>query len=337
MAGISDIITGNASGNPWSQVAPALATQTGSGFLSGLVNGFFQKRAQKRQFEYQQKLMDKEHQMELENLAAQDKYQRALVVDSNSMLKKSLQQAGYSTADPNGTGVTPAQVSGPSTSVTGSAGSFPISATPSFSYSDLVAASNVQSQTRLNDIESRYRARLLEGQIGDYNARIDVMKSKLPAEIDLLKQEYRNRQAELRLTDKQIQSLDAEIDKLKVSADGIRIDNKYKDDLNRATVDQVRNQADNLARDGRIKEVQALLADYGILVGADWLTQLAALSIKGHSSEIIQSLSNLVESVSGSMPSVARTLFGSVSNTIVESAKSLKGKFKDFIEKIPDF
>lgn len=333
MAGISDIMTGNASGNPWSQVAPALATQTGSGFLSGLVNGFFQKRAQKRQFEYQQKLMDKEHQMELENLAAQDKYQRELVVDSNSMLKKSLQQAGYSTADPNGTGVTPAQISGPSTSVTGSAGSFPISATPSFNYSDLVAASNVQSQTRLNDIESRYRARLLEGQIGEYNAKIDVMKSKLPAELDLLKQEFLNRRAELRLTDKQIDQLNSDIDRLKVLTEGIRIDNKYKDNLNDAQVRKISNEASLLAKEGRIKEVEALLADKGILVGADWFTQLAAISSRGGSEDIINSLVNLVERVSASLPSVASKLFGSISDNIMHGVLSGFDKFKELWNK----
>lgn len=83
----------------------------------------------------------------------------------------------------------------------------------------------------------------------------------------------------------------------------------------------------------KIKEVEALLADAGILVGADWFTQLAAISARGGDEQIIQSLTNLVERVSAALPNVARQLFGSVADNIMDAAMDAGTGLYRFIKK----
>ena len=122
---LSGLISGGASGLG---STGDLLTGGVSQLITGGINSMFQGIAQRRQYKNQKKLMKMAHEYELENLAEQDKYQRGLVRDAASMTKTGLENAGYSTADPNGTGVSPVSVSAPSTSATGSAGSFPIDA-----------------------------------------------------------------------------------------------------------------------------------------------------------------------------------------------------------------
>lgn len=297
---ISGLIAGGASGLG---SAGDILTGGVTSLINGGINSMFQGIAQRRQYKNQKKLMKMAHEYELENLAKQDEYQRGLVTDAARMTKTGLENAGYSTADPNGTGVQPASISGPSTSATGSAGSFPIdSGSVASGISALMSGQLSASQARLNDIEAKYRAKKLEGEIGKLNVEIDTAKEKLPFIADTAKANIANLASSAHLNEKQLENISASIDKLKAETENIKIDNRYKPDLSTAQIDKLNAEVRKLSAEGKIKEVEAKLADYGILVGADWLTTVAAMASQGHSKELVSALSDMVSEIAGSLP-----------------------------------
>ena len=287
---ISGLISGGASGFG---SAGDILTGGVTSLINGGINSMFQGIAQRRQYKNQKKLMKMAHEYELENLEKQDEYQRGLVTDAARMTKTGLENAGYSTADPNGTGVQPVSISGPSTSDSGSVAS---------GISALMSGQLSASQARLNDIEAKYRAKKLEGEIGKLNVEIDTAKEKLPFIADTAKANIAKLSASAHLNEKQLDQISASIDKLKAETENITIDNRFKPDLSSAQIDKLNAEVRKLSAEGKIKEVEAKLADYGILIGADWLTTVAAMASQGHSKELVSALSDMISEIAGSLP-----------------------------------
>lgn len=319
---LSGLISGGASGLG---STGDLLTGGVSQLITGGINSMFQGIAQRRQYKNQKKLMKMAHEYELENLAEQDKYQRGLVRDAASMTKTGLENAGYSTADPNGTGVSPVSVSAPSTSATGSAGSFPIDAgSVGQGISALMSGQLASSQARLNEIEAKYRAKKLEGEIGKLNVEIDTAKEKLPFIADTAKANIANIASQAHLNEKQLGQISASIDKLKAETENISIDNKFRPDISAREVKKLDAEVTKLAAEGKLKAVEAKLADYGILVGADWFTTLAAMSLQGHGDEFVGSVSSLISEIAGALPSAIGSLIGSIGTAIIGSPDGVK-------------
>lgn len=279
-----------------------------------------------QQYKRQKKLMSQQHQYELENLAAQDKYQRALQVDSASMLKESLRNAGYSTADPNGSGVTPAAVSGPSTSASGSAGEFAASlGDGASSFSALQAGELSRSQAELNRIEAKVRERKLNSEIAKNEIEAESMRQKLPQEVDILKQEVRNKAQDWNLNEKKIQEIDANIERLSAVAQGVKIDNRYKPWMLEGEVTKLQRECDVLLQEGRYKAVEAKLAEFGILVGADWFSTCAAIASQGKGDELTNAMAHMISTVMQSLPSAAGTLVDGLSRTAAAAGSKIGG------------
>lgn len=327
MAELSQLISGGSSGlGPVGDIATGAVT----GLISGGISNLFAKKAQKRQYKYQKKLMEQSHQYELENLAQQDAYQRGLVTDAASMTKTGLENAGYSTADPNGTGVSPASVSAPSTSATGSAGSFQAqSGDVAQGISSLMSGALAASQARLNDIEAKYRAKKLEGEIGKLNVEIDTAKEKLPFIADQAKANIANLATQAHLNEKQLSQISASIDKLKAETENISIDNRFKPDISARQIKKLEAETDKLIAEGNIKAVEAKLADYGILVGVDWLSTIAAMAAQGHSDELVTALSSLVSDIAGALPDALGNVITSVGSAILSAPKTILNKIID--------
>lgn len=321
---ITGLISGGASGLG---SAGDLLTGGVSSLITGGINSMFQGIAQRRQYKNQKKLMKMAHEYELENLAKQDEYQRGLVEDAASMTKTGLMNAGYSTADPNGTGVQPASVSGPSTSATGSAGSFPIdSGSVASGISALMTGQLSASQARLNDIEAKYRAKKLEGEIGKLNVEIDTAKEKLPFIADTAKANIANLASSAHLNEKQLENISASIDKLKAETEGISIDNRFKPDLNANEVAKLDAEVKKLVSEGKIKAVEAKLADYGILIGADWLGTIASMAAQGHSAELVDALSDMLSQIAGALPGALGNVVGNTAKAIINAPKQIASK-----------
>ena len=291
MAGISDIIKPGT----FDPVSAGAGLVTGT--ISGLMNQGFQKLQLKREMNAQKKLMGLQHQYELENLAKQDAYQRALAIDASSLRKQSLQNAGYSTADPEGTGTVAPTVSTPSTSASAGAPSAQPGYMPGMTVSDLASAHLTESQANLNKIQSQYLAKKLEGEIGLLNAQISEIKETLPEKVSNIKAQTEKLVADKKLTQEQANQFVEATKKITEEVGLLQIDKRYRADLNSWQVKKLQKEVSKLAAEGRFEAVKAELADYGIIVGADWMTQLAAVIHQGTAGELIDQIIDTVKQI----------------------------------------
>lgn len=309
-----------------------------TGGVSSLIDFGLGQIAARKQYKNQKKLMKMSHEYELENMATQDQYQRNLMVDANRLQKQSLQNAGYSTADPNGTGFEAPNMSMPGTSASGSAAMGQVPSTAA-NYSALMSGEYNASVARLNDIEAQYRAKELEGRIGLYKEQIAQIKETLPQQVALLKEQVQKVATDKKLSQKHIEQFGALISKLEAETKGINIDNNYKDQLNEKTINKLASEASLLWKQGKVEAVKAKLADYGILVGADWFTTLASILATGHEGDLSDLVISKLKEFFGGMPTTAKSIF----DTILENSPAyyhdanragsfiggLKGKVKD--------
>lgn len=296
-----------------------------TGGISSLVDFGLGQITGAQQYKRTKKLMKQQHQFELENMATQDKYQRSLMQDADILNKKALQKAGYSTADPNGTGFEAPTMSMPGTSASGSVALSPTGNTAA-SYSALMSGELNASSARLNDIEAQYRAKLLEGKIGLFKEQIEQIKQQLPEQVSLLKEQVHAKQTEWKLNEKSVERLDADIDRLGALTKSINIDNEYKADLNDRQIKKYDREIHNLLQDGKVKEVEARLASLGILVNADWLTTIAAIAASGTSGELTEKMMSMLQSLLSQIPDAAGKILPSVADSVVQSAKRIASK-----------
>ena len=89
-----------------SAVKSAAAKSAASSAVAPAVNGFFGAITMRRQFKNQKKLMALQNQYDIEAFNRENARQDWLMRNEDSLKRQSLENAGYSTADPNGTGVT---------------------------------------------------------------------------------------------------------------------------------------------------------------------------------------------------------------------------------------
>lgn len=294
--------------------------------ISGLMDVGFSKMKAKQQWKYQKKAMDLQHQYELENLAAQEESQRSLAKDASSLRKLSLQKAGYSTADPEGTGTVAPTVSGPSTSASGSFSLPSSNYAPGLTVSDLANANLMNSQAELNRIEAQYRAKKLSGEIGLLQQNIEQIKQKLPQEVNQIKANVDKLRSEKRVNDFTADRINAEIDKLAAETQAIKIDNRFRPDMNTYQVKKLEAEANNLLKDGRVKDLEALLADKGILAGSNWFATLASVVASGKSGEIMSEITDGLSSVLSQFPEAVGQIFNTLLSTLADIPDSVLNK-----------
>ena len=184
------------------------------------------------------------------------------------MAVQGLKAAGLSPSDPTGNGYSSSQSpmqqdspSAPSATIPSIPGSDFISA-----YAALKQAENISSVTRLNEIESNYRARKLEGEIAALNQEIDQKRETFPLIVSNLKQDIESKIASKMLTENQGLEALQRIENLKASLDGIKIDNRYNEKTLLTRISKESAELAGLLKDNRIKEAEAKLADLGIVL-----------------------------------------------------------------------
>lgn len=64
------------------KLAPSAAVGVGSDLIGSMIGSITQRRQAKKQFQYNQKLMEQQHAYELENMSELEKIQRQLALDS---------------------------------------------------------------------------------------------------------------------------------------------------------------------------------------------------------------------------------------------------------------
>ena len=82
------------------------AKSAGVAAVGPSVNGLFGAITMRRQYKNQKKLMALQNQYDIEAFNRENARQDWLMLNEDSLKRQSLENAGYSTADPNGTGVT---------------------------------------------------------------------------------------------------------------------------------------------------------------------------------------------------------------------------------------
>lgn len=316
---ITGLISGGASGLG---SAGDILTGGVTSLITGGINSLYQGIAQRRQYKNQKKLMKMAHEYELENLAKQDEYQRGLVTDAASMTKTGLMNAGYSTADPNGTGVSPASISGPSTSATGSAGSFPIdSGSVASGISALMSGQLSASQAKLNEIQAKYLGEKMQKEIDKLDVEIQAAKEKLPFVADEAKANISNLSSSAHLNEERVNEISANIDKLAAETKAVDIDNNYRADMNVKQLAKLQAETGKLVAEGRFEAAQAKLAEYGILAGADLFTTIAALSVQGKSADLVEKMAQMIKDVVTTLPGSLGTILSGVVDVVSDDAK----------------
>lgn len=272
----------------------------------------------KRQWKYSQKQMNLAHEMEKKNLALQDKYQRQLAEDAASLRKSSLVKAGYSVADPEGTGTVNPTVSGPSTSA-GSGFTLPGSDFSSSLAQNIFAIKNAQltaSQTRLNDIQSKYLAKKQEAEIEYTRSKTKEVLETLRPRIDNFIQDIELKKKDLHLKDEQIELLKSQVDNFVAQTEGISIDNKYKDELNSSRINEIDQHVALMIKEGKFKDIENELAQNGILINANWLTQLLAILHQGSGTSLLGDVTSTLSGMLGQLPGALGQVLVSLVNTI---------------------
>ena len=128
----------------------AAAKSAGVAAVAPAVNGLFGAITMRRQYKNQKKLMAQQNQYDIEAFNRENARQDWLMLNEDSLKRQSLENAGYSTADPNGTGVTTPAVGNMDTPGTPTAPL--LSGSPG---TDFVSAFNAMRQAELIDSVKR--------------------------------------------------------------------------------------------------------------------------------------------------------------------------------------
>lgn len=288
---------------------------------SGLLGSLLGMAAARQQFKYQKKSMALQQAYNEKNFQAENDRQDWLLQNQQSLTKQGLKNAGYSVADPNGTGVSGAAVNqladphptGPDVRV------------PNVdllgSYQSLKNAELIANQNRL-----------LEAQAKEHETKVDQIKQDikysqetLPEVVNQLKADVQLKLSNKDLNEHQANQIDKNIEHLNSVITGLNIDNKYKEDLNLNQVKKLSQEVVSLMKDNRIKEAEAKLADRGIVLGADGLSTLIGVAAAGKAGEIVPELAVALSQIIAALPSgikqVLQSLFDAASDTFGNADK----------------
>lgn len=318
------------------QLGQSLATSSATSAASGLIGSAFSALAAHQQYKNNKKLMAQQNQYAIDAFNRENERQDYLLRNQLSMQKEGLKNAGYSTADPNGTGVQAASVnsleapSNPSVSVQPQF--------PDVSGSAFLALANarkVNADARLSEIEAKYRARILAGNLAKIETELEVYRDQLHVNLDLAKQELANKGQQFDLNDLQIKQAAVTLDSLSEQLKIIKVDAKYKEQLTDSELKRLKQDVYNLAKDGEVKKLCAELAEFGIIANADGMTNLFGILAKDSSGKIMQALGDSIASLIEGLPGLLADIFTSVIDGFEKHAKSkVKGlweKGKKFI------
>ena len=220
------------------------ATGAVNSAVSGLFGALNSAVGARMNYKYQKKLMKLQNQYDIEAFNRENQRQDWLLQNTAALTKQGLRNAGYSTADPNGVGVTTPQTNTQDVP----SGTFVPYSTPNLpdaasSYASLkqgqLTDANARlmiSQAKLNEIEADKRAEKIQADIDLARQTVTNMQEKLPEELHVLQATKEKLVSEKQLNDKQQQVYDQQVLQLEQVVKGLTIENEYKANLNKAQI-----------------------------------------------------------------------------------------------------
>lgn len=277
----------------------------------GLEKSFYDKTAAK-QWNYQQKQMALENQYNRANFSLANNTDIDKMLNGERYKKQALKNAGYSAADPNGTGVS---VGGSTLNPLNTPSSSGVPAVTGSGFNgSLLAASqarNLDSQSALNNIEAQYRGRILGLSADNAAIELKTKQESLQPILDQYKANIDYLVSSKQVNEAQAKYLVENASKLVEETNGIKLNNSWINRLNnqemRLKSSEIKNNFANATRalqNGRFDKVVADLAENGIIVGADWFTQVAALSNSDHGRDLASKVVSLfTDTIESAFPS----------------------------------
>lgn len=283
----------------------ALGTQTLSSAASGIVNSLMGMASAGLNYRYNKKLMNLQNQYNIDAFNRQNARQDYLLENSPSITRDALRKAGYSAADPNGTGVSSPAVQGMDTPSPVGAFASLGSANPMVSYSELKNAELIESQKKLNE----ENAKKLASDTDKVKLEIDQAKQSFDLTLKNLQADLDKKVAEKNLSEENAKKVIEEVKQLGEVVKGLQIDNRYKDQMNFYQVLNLVHSVSNAAKNGRILEAQAKLADQGIILSGDAIGTLVGIIANGKSSKFWPEMANGIGMMLASMPAAIKMFF----------------------------
>lgn len=222
------------------------------------------KAAAKKNYKYSRQLTEYQNQLNRENWQIEKERQDYLLANQNSIQKRALQDAGYSTADPNGTGVTPQaspQVSAASTSPANflDYGSALGSIIPNMQTMESIRGMSIENGWK--DMLLQLQAENTDAQTGSLKAQTNAIVSKLPAELGQLQQSIQESLSRTKLNDEQKKKVTQETDNLAKEYEMLVTRIKYLDQKEQAELANVLADAQLALSQKDVNKVQKRLLE----------------------------------------------------------------------------
>lgn len=316
-----------------------------SALESGL-NATYQFALSSGTYRKQKKLLNEQAKLQQEYYQLQNARQDYLLQNADMIRKQSLARAGYSTADPNGTGTTPAQTM-----------SVPNVSTPGFSMPNINASSvrdiasmhleesqadyydalrrKTQSEAEILELDLQKYRDTYETQVASIMSQyynLTKQNRKLDTEIDYTSGQTSKIEDERKLLQKQASEVEERIKNFAASTANIRIDTKFKqatfdDRVKTITteLEKLQYEKDIAGSTVIIKRVESQLAEVGILNGQGMIQTLCSLAALGRGDlavkGISQFLQSALQSLTQELPSVLGTFINSAYKIIEDAIK----------------
>ena len=172
---------------------------------------------------------------------------------------------------------------------------------------------NIKADTKEKEVRADNATEYWSLTLDDMRTRLLEAKETLPSKITIIANEADN-------SNWQNIKINMEIDKLIKDTESVEIDNNYKNLSNPEVIKKLKAETFKLVNEGKVEALKGVLAENGIIVGADWLTQLLAISYAGN-------LGKLMEGWQEQFKDIAKMLgdgFGDVLESVIEgSAKAV--------------
>lgn len=266
--------------------------------IGNAVNGLFGMASARMNYKYNKKLMALQNQYAIDAFNRENERQNQLLYNSAAMQRHGLASAGYSTADPSGTGFEQPAVANQDTPSNPSA---PFIDIGRYDLLQAAQARLLNEQAENLSIKNRYEVRRQEGEVGVLEMDLQKYKETLPEQIASVKSQYYN----LTKTNKY---LDAQIDNLAEVTAGIQFDNKFKESTMKDRIATVSAELQKLGYERDIKGAEKLLADNGILIGASDFGTIVGLAMQGKTPELMESLSGMFDMIAEKLPPMLKDL-----------------------------
>lgn len=322
------------------------ATGAGSSMLGGLIGQIFAKKNAKRQFEYNKQLMSQQFKYQMNAFNAENQRQDYLMQNMPSITKQALHDAGYSAADPNGTGVTTPQTN--------------TMATPNMSFSDpgdygmsgefgrnaLLQAQlmNINADTMKKTSETDMVKLELQKFRDTYDTQVEQVRQtlvnlitsnrKMSADASISELQY---QYDASTFDKRVEQLNVLVDKLKAERDVIVLDASF----NAVTFSQRAKKIDKEIEkfdkeiekigvdvsigklDYEIKKVEKMLADSGVMLNQNWIATIIQMIALGKGDEVGKKSSQFVVDLVGGFAEMIPAIFGQLVGHLIYAIGNL--------------